>query len=512
MDSEAHAALLAGPHHLAAHFDKRWNNRRHTRLIGKAVREAIETKGSRTAVITPPQVGKSSLCSVWAPFWALMHDPSKKLVTASYGQHLANRNGRYVRNLVRDFGPTFGRTLASDAKSVAEWYTPEGGGFKSASVGSGLTGFTADMLILDDLIKNRIEAESPVVRDALWEWLSSSALTRLSPGAPVFMIGTLWTERDPILRLIEQEGRAEDGGRWKVIHLPAIADTSLTGVRDPLGRQNEDPLTHPLIADDDPETLLKHWRDKKASVLPRDWQALYQGDPHPREGALVSWDIMEAATVPLSAVPDPLRVVVSVDPSGGGVDEVGIVCAVLGTDEVCYVIADVSATMPVTAWPEVVCDLAEQHEADRIILEANFGGRLVETPIRAAWTSKQRSTIMPAISRVRAMRGKVLRAEPIAQQMAMGRFKVVSGLDRLMKQWTSFQAGATDSPGALDASVYAAVSLLRVPMAGLMSEDASDSPATVTTPTRRTRGMVPGTSRPRNPSVAPVGGRRRPGH
>lgn len=463
------AHLIAGPHHLAARLDPYWRNRAHTRLIGRHVKEAIETPGSRTAVITPPQVGKSSLCAIWAPFWALMVNPRKKIVTTSYGQHLANRNGRAIRNLVRDHGQRFGRELAADARAVAEWYTTAGGGVKSAGAGAGITGFAADVMIIDDIYKNRADAESPLIRETIWEWLSSSALTRLSPGAPVFMIGTLWTEEDPILRLVDREGRIEDGGRWRIIHLPAVAELSLTGGTDPLGRSDGDPLTHPMIEDHDLPALNKHWTDKKASVLPRDWVALYQGDPHPRDGALVSWDVIHAATVPHDQIPDLVRTVVAVDPSGGGQDEVGIVVAGVDAAGTCYFLDDsASGTMPVTEWPQRVCDIGQRYDVDRIILEVNFGGTLVDQAIRSAWASRPREGFIPPITTVRALKGKILRAEPIAQEMAQGRVKVKAGLDKMMRQWTSYRAGSPDSPGRLDASVYAAAELLQAPMDNLV--------------------------------------------
>lgn len=459
--SEDLAHLIAGPHHLAERLDDQWRNQAHTKLIGQHVKQAIETPGSRTAVITPPQIGKSSLCAIWVPFWLLMCDPKTLITVTSYGQHLANRNGRAIRNLVRDYGHRFGRELASDARSVSEWYTSKGGGVKSAGIGAGITGFASNFMIIDDIYKNRADAESPLVRETIWEWLSSSSITRLSPEAPVFMIGTLWTEQDPILRLIKREGRIEDGGKWRIIHLPAIADLTLTQGTDPLGRADGEPLTHPMIPDTDRDALLRHWKDKQSSVLPRDWISLYQGDPHPREGALVSWDIVHAATVPREQLPQMTRVVVSVDPSGGGQDEVGIVTAGLGTDGVCYIMNDhASGVMPVTQWPAKVCAEAKQYDADRIVMEANYGGRMVEQSIRSAWDAGGHEGLMPPVTTVRALKGKALRAEPVAQEMAQGRVKMVAGLTKLQGQWTSYRPGATDSPGRLDAAVYATVELL----------------------------------------------------
>src|SRR5690606_25782729 len=126
-----------------------------------------------------------------------------------------------------------------------------GGGVKAAGVNSALTGFPGNLAIVDDPHKNRKETESKVMRDNVWSWWSSTVITRLSPGAPIVLIQTRWHEDDLAGRLLRKEGRIEDGGRWHVMNLPAIA----SHMDDPLGREPGDPLTHPLIDDDDTEAL-----------------------------------------------------------------------------------------------------------------------------------------------------------------------------------------------------------------------------------------------------------------
>ncbi|WP_316248327.1 terminase large subunit domain-containing protein [Streptomyces sp. sk2.1] len=493
-------ALLAGPQYLAAHLLPGWTMRAHTQVIGEAFRHAVYTPGSKTAIITPPQVGKSALCAQWGPFWALMGKPDIKIVTASYGQSLAERNGRAIRSLVDEHGHRYGRVLARGERSVTRWSLTHGGGVFSAGVGAALTGFSADMLIIDDLYKSRADAESLTIRDTIWDWLSSSALTRMSPGAPILMIGTLWTEQDAILRLLEREGRLEDGGEWRVVHLPAIADHALTGP-DPLGRADGDYLTHPKIPERDQNALRSFWETRRASTLLLDWQALYQGDPRPRDGAVLTWEAVENAMFNLPQLPAGVgRTVVAVDPAGGGQDEVGIIVASVdpGTG-IAYITHDYSDRMSVTEWPLRVCAVAEEHRADRIVLETNFGAGLVPQAIRSAWAAEERSTFRPAISAVRALKGKILRAEPIAVEVTLGRLRFERNLTKLAKEWASYVPGTRTSPGRLDASVYAAMALLRPAVAHLVRETAEDAPAA---PPRR---RVPG----RGAAAAPAAGRRR---
>lgn len=464
-------AALKYPHWLAERLDPNWRTRAHHRLIGREIADTVKT-GGKLIVTTPPQIGKSTICAEWAPQWLLSKNPAKTVIVASYGFRLAVRSCRRVRNRIRTFGERFGVELAAGTTGADEWYTSKGGGVKAIGLNGGVTGFPCNgAMIIDDYCKNRADADSPIMRENTWEWYSSGLISRMAPGTPQIVLATRWHPDDLIGRLLKEQGREGEGGAWRVVHLPAFAELDLTGGVDALGREDGEPLTHPNELLNTREDLLAFWQQRqKDTPLVRDWRALYMGDPMERTGALVSWDIIEAAQVPPSQVPQKVRIVVAVDPSGGGADEVGIIVAALGDDEKVYLIADASAVMPVTEWPRAACDLAEQHAADRIILEVNFGGRMVEQAIRGAWVSKERTELMPAISEVRALRGKVLRAEPIAQELAMGRVKIVNGLDKLCRQWATYRAGDRDSPGRLDASVYACVALLRTPMEGLASE------------------------------------------
>lgn len=499
-------ASLRYPHWLAERLDPTWRTRAHHRLIGREIARTVEV-GGKLIVTTPPQIGKTTICAEWAPQWLLSKDPRKTVIIASYGHRLAVRSGRRVRNRLRTFGARFGVHLAAGTTGADEWYTSVGGGVKAIGLNGGVTGFPCNgAMIIDDYCKSRAEADSPVYRENTWEAYSSGLLSRMAPGTPQIVLATRWHPDDLIGRLLKEQGREDEGGAWRLIHLPALAELALTGGSDPLGRAEGDPLTHPNEALGTREALLDFWRTRKRDTpLVRDWRALYMGDPMERTGALVSWDTIHDATVPPSAVPPKTRAVVAVDPSGGGADEVGIITAALGEDEKAYIVGDASGVLPVTEWPLVACDVAEREGAERIVLEVNFGGKLVEQAIRAAWMSKERNELMPAISNVRALRGKVIRAEPIAQELAMGRVKIVAGLDKLSQQWATYRAGDRDSPGRLDASVYAVIALLRSPVEGLVREE-------IRTRRRDGTGQRSGRRLPGMPgATASPGGRRLPG-
>lgn len=177
------------------------------------------------------------------------------------------------------------------------------------------------------------------------------------------------------------------------------------------------------------------------------------------EGALWTRSLLEQARED-GAVPDPARVVVAVDPpvSAGG-DECGIIVAALGNDGIARVLADCSICGAAPAqWAQRVADAAREWNADRVVAEANQGGAMVDSVLRAA------DRALP-IKLVHASRGKVARAEPVAALYAAGRVRHVGVFARLEDQLCGLLTGGTyagpgRSPDRADAAVWALTELL----------------------------------------------------
>ena len=93
--------------------------------------------------------------------------------------------------------------LDPDSQSAEAWLTTDGGGFVAAGVGGGITGKGAHILVIDDPVKNRDEAESQNARDSSWDWYTSTAYTRLAPGGGVLVILTRWHDDDLAGRLLK---------------------------------------------------------------------------------------------------------------------------------------------------------------------------------------------------------------------------------------------------------------------------------------------------------------------
>ena len=156
--------------------------------------EQVENKESpRLMLFMPPRHGKSTLASIAFPAWHLGRHPNHEFISCSYSGSLAMNFSRKVRHLLREhvYKKIFENTkLDKDSQSVESWNTTTGGGYVAAGVGGGITGKGANILLIDDPVKNREDAESDNNRDAIWDWYTSTAYTRLSPGGDILVILT----------------------------------------------------------------------------------------------------------------------------------------------------------------------------------------------------------------------------------------------------------------------------------------------------------------------------------
>lgn len=407
--------------------------------------EAVERgEMDRLMVFMPPRHGKSELVTRLFPAWYLMHHPEHWVGVNAYGQELANGFSRRARDYYRDAGGQ----LSAEASAVKEWETTRRGGLWAAGVGGPITGKGFDIGIIDDPIKNAEEAASPTVRAKHKEWYDSTFYTRKAPGAAIVVVQTRWHPDDLSGWLLEKEAASDDPEGWHVISMDALHE----GVPDappscsvaPDWRAPGEALAPKRY---DCSALQKI----RSNVSSKVWSSLYQQRPVDSEGALWSWGMIEAAPAP-----ELQRVVIGVDPAGGGGDEHGIVVVGKGADGVAYVLAD--GTEPGTSspnrWAQAVKRLYDAHNADRVVAERNFGGDMVEATLRTA------APHLP-VKVVSASRGKSVRAEPVAALYETGRVKHVGALEDLERQMTSWDPmHDKSSPDRVDALVWALTELM----------------------------------------------------
>lgn len=256
------------------------------------LQDVADKKGPRLMLFLPPRHGKSTLASEEFPSWALGKYPDFEIISTSYTTELPIKFSRVIRERIRD-NPMYRALfpaceLRADSQGVEKWNTTAGGGYMVAGVGGGITGFGAHVLIIDDPVKDAKEADSETILSGAWDWFTSTAYTRLAPGGGVLIIMTRWSDLDLAGRLLAQQkeheqelldGDITEGGfdRWEVIAFPAIAK------EDEAHRKKGEALH----AERWPaERLLRI----KRVTPPRFWNALYQQDPVPDEGAFFSRD------------------------------------------------------------------------------------------------------------------------------------------------------------------------------------------------------------------------------
>ena len=178
-----------------------------------------------------------------------------------------------IRGLLRDpdYMTVFpGTKLNPENQSAETWATTAGGTYVAAGVGGGITGKGAHIMIIDDPVKNREEADSQTNQQATWDWYTSTAYTRLAPGAGVLVIQTRWNEADLSGRLLEAMDTGE-GDEWEIVNYPA------TALEDEVYRKQGEAL-HPARYD---ERALARIR---RAVGERDWWALFQQQPTAQDG------------------------------------------------------------------------------------------------------------------------------------------------------------------------------------------------------------------------------------
>lgn len=238
----------------------------------------------------PPRHGKSMTATETFPSYFIGKDPERRVITTAYGDSLAQKFGHLNRQKMERYGRSlFGVEVAPDNSSKTNWGI-EGhrGGMISSGYGGSITGEGADLLFVDDPIKNRAEAESATFRERLWNEWQNTLLTRLHPNARIIIILTRWHEDDLAGRLLKQDGRVEEGGLWTVIELPAEAEAPKKDDHgkwitrpDQLGREPGEALWPEHGYDE------KWIANKKKEVGTYTWEALYQQRPKSPEGGII---------------------------------------------------------------------------------------------------------------------------------------------------------------------------------------------------------------------------------
>jgi len=218
--------------YIQADYNRQWF---HTLIAEKCQQLMNGTLGKdRLMLFVPPQHGKSEIVSRKFPAFALGINPELKIVGSSYSSDLAEQFSRSIQRTIDspEYAAVFNDTRLSGSKisktneqrgyirNVDFFETVGHGGFyKAVGIGGALTGTPADIAIIDDPIKDAIQASSVTYRDRVWSWYNSVLLTRLHNKSKVLLIQTRWHDDDLAGRLLKRE--ADD---WEVVCIPAIRE------------------------------------------------------------------------------------------------------------------------------------------------------------------------------------------------------------------------------------------------------------------------------------------------
>ena len=278
-------------------------------MLAQRVQDIIEGRSPpRQAVSVPPQHGKSRLLSVRAVAWVMAHVPGINIALTGFSHTLLCDFVAEVRQLMDTprykylfpgITPLFGHNRQDTA-----WYN-NGSIVMVKSCGNKFTGRRIDWLIIDDAHSGREEAESAPARERLKTWYFADCLTRLSPNAKVFIIGTRWHPEDLIGELTKEEYVSElrlSGNTqevFDVINLPAIAEHDPDrGETDWIGREPG-------------EVLFPEQRDirfllgLKAAMPAYEWDSQYRGKPRPSASGQA--DLSKFHRVTIDDVPDNIE-------------------------------------------------------------------------------------------------------------------------------------------------------------------------------------------------------------
>jgi len=347
-----------------------WKRTRMSEHLATSVQAFIDADTGHAydimVIETPPQHGKSKTISETLPSWYLGRHPTANVILASYNDDTARRFCRRNKEKLRDFGSTlFAVSMTKDTADEIELST--GGRMISRGIRAGITGNPGDLVIIDDPIKNREEADSPTWRDKIWEEWQNSIKSRLSAGAKIIIIMTPWHEDDLAARVL----RGEDN--VTLCRLPIEAEEN-----DPMGRAPGEALCPELGKD---TAWLQDFRrayinDPQGGI--RAWNALYQCSPRIEEGNLIKrewWQYYNKEDLPTFGTQ-----IISVDATFKGTDRSDFVAITVWgkRDMDCYLLYCLNKQMTFTETLTQLRLIKKLYpHAQRVIIEDKANGSAV---------------------------------------------------------------------------------------------------------------------------------------
>jgi len=431
----------------------------HKFLIRKVQGVVDGTCSPFQCVSVPPQFGKSTILSKEAVSWMMGRSPGINIGMAGHRFDLMVEFSQEVKDRVEHpwYQLVFPGTGIMPGRNKADsWACGNGSSLRAKTVGSKFTGNRVDYLILDDVHAGREEAESETQRRRVHNWFFADCVSRLSPGAKIFLIGTRWHPKDLIGHVTRDEyvNQLQVAGQteriFEVTNLPALA-----GQNDPLGRAEGESLF--------PEVRSTAWLEGVRMSIPAyEWESQYQGNPRSISAGQV--DVSKIKRITALDVPRNI-------PRARGWDlaltekqtadfSVGMLCAYDRDTEEFYIMDMFRKRL---AWPKlkrqvinISLDDKAKHNANKMGLEAVSGFEIGLQELRKSLLGQ-----VSVEKRNPPKGGKLMRAQDWLNAVEAERVSIVEGSwnKDFLDELTDFPNGSADD--AVDATSIAWESLVR---------------------------------------------------
>ena len=418
---------------------------KHHRKIADKFNQIATGEIKRLIINMPPRHTKSEFSSYLLPAWMIGRNPKLKIIQTTHTAELAVRFGRKAKTLMDDkaYKEVFETRLREDSQAAGRWETEQGGEYFAAGVGGAITGRSGHLLIIDDPVKNREDAESARMMDKLNDWYTSTLYTRLEPhvGA-IVVIQTRWSENDMIGQLLENEMNVSEKGRenWTIVDLPALY---------------EDEDDRPILPDHC-ETI-PDWRTEVGQALcpqrydvddlerireavgSRDFASLYQQRPAPEGGNMFdpSWWQYYSYDTP---IPQFQRVMLAVDATFTATNKsdyvVGIVVGQAGSQF--YVLDLVREKLDVVGTMAMIARLYKRH---------NLSGTVIELAASGYAVYQMMQKKVPGLIGFKPDRSKEARAAGVVPLVEAGNVYLPASatwLDAFINEFSLFPASKND--------------------------------------------------------------------
>lgn len=335
-------------------------------------------------ITVPPQHGKSEGSTRRLPAYMLGEDPNKRIGIASYSTPFARKFNRDIQRIIDtpEYVEIFPDTIlnSSNVVTVSSSYLRNSdefeivgykGSLKAVGRGGALTGNSIDIMIMDDLYKDYMEGNSPVIRENVWDWYTTVVKTRLHNHSQELIVFTRWHEDDLIGRIEKTEQVIDiksieelkniPKGAWIKINYEAIKSGEPIEIDSRKAGEALYPQKHDIEKLTDTRNL-----------DPEKFNCLYQGDPRSKEGLLYS----EFKTY--SELPDIKIVKNYTDTADSGEDYLCSICygePLDPNDRNLYVIDLLYTPLSIEHTEPDTMNLLNKNQVKEADFESNNGGR-----------------------------------------------------------------------------------------------------------------------------------------